>query len=210
MTLNISPLSYNCSSFKSNLQPSFAQKITQTPADSVEISKKNVKRGSGCFADKKFEIEASEGFNHRDLAGEVDGVSFDIRHQGKFLKADIISGYVGDKELNLKVKEKMFGADIEGTIGDKPVDLRVSDTWAGKRIKGQFKDKNIDIKLNSKFVGYSIESDKINLRVKNKNFFGNDVNLKGTYNEDPDLIPILMDTVYRLQEEELMAAMLLL
>lgn len=210
MTLNISPLRNQYCSFKGNASPAFMQKTNQTPVDSVEISKKNVKKGSGSFADKKFEIEASEGFNHRDLAGEVDGVAFDIRHQGKFLKADTITGYVGDKDLNIKVKEKMFGANIEGTIGDMPVDLKISDTWAGKRIKGQFKDKDIDIKLNSKFAGYGLESDKMSLRVKSKNFFGNDVNVKGTYSEDPDLIPILMDTVYSLQQEELLTAMLIM
>lgn len=210
MTLNISPLRNPACSFKGNASPVFMQKTNQIPADSVEISKKNVKKGSGSFADKKFEIEASEGLTHRDLAGEVDGAAFDIRHQGKFLKADTITGYVGDKDLNLKVKEKLFGANIEGTIGDMPVNLKISDTWAGKRIKGQFKDKEIDIKLNSKFVGYGLESDKMNLRIKNKNFFGNDVNVKGTYNEDPDLIPILIDTVYSLQQEELMAAMLVM
>lgn len=210
MTLNISPLKNQTCSFKGNMSPAFMQKTTQTPADTVEISKKNVKKGSGSFADKKFEIEAGEGFNHRDLSGEVDGVAFDIRHQGKFLKADTITGYVGDKDLNLKVKEKLFGANIEGSIGDMPVDLKISDTWTGKRLKGQFKNKDIDIKLNSKFIGYGIESDNISLRVKNKNFFGNDVNVKGTYNEDPDLIPILMDMVYRLQDEELMEVALIM
>ena len=209
MTLNISQITNTPCRFSGAAAVQAAPKAQSLPADTVELSKKNVKKGGGTFADKKFTIEASGGLTHRDLAGEIDGVEFDIRHQGKFLKADTITGFVGDKELNLKSKAKLTGSVIEGTIGDKTVNLKVTDTWAGKRIKGTFKDKDIDIKLNSKFIGYALEGDNVDLRIKNKNLFGNDVNVKGTYNEDPDLIPILMDTVYGLQEEELVMAVAL-
>ena len=210
MTLNISDSTNTPCRFTGAAAVQSTSKPQSFPVDTIELSKKNVKKGAGIFADKKFTIEASEGLTHRDLTGTIDGVEFDIRHQGKFLKADTITGFVGDKELNLKSKAKLTGSVIEGTIGDKTVNLKVTDTWAGKRIKGTFKDKDIDIKLNSKFIGYALEGDNVDLRIKNKNLFGNDVNVKGTYNEDPDLIPILMDTVYGLQEEELVAAMVLM
>lgn len=210
MTLNISQITNTPCRFSGAAAVQAAPKAQSLPADTVELSKKNVKKGGGTFADKKFTIEASGGLTHRDLTGTIDGVEFDIRHQGKFLKADTITGFVGDKELNLKAKAGLTASVVEGTIGDKPVNLKISDTWSGKRIKGTFKDKNIDIRLNSKFIGYALEGNNIDLRIKNKNIFGDDVNVKGTYNEDPDLIPILMDTVYGLQEEELVAAMVLM
>ena len=146
----------------------------------------------------------------RNLAGEIDGVKFNIRHQGKFLKADTITGFVGDKALKLETKDNLTGSVVSGTIGGKPVNLKISDTFAGKRIKGTFKDNDIDIKLNSKFVGYELKGNNIDLRIKNKTLFGNDVNVKGIFNEDTDLIPILMDTVYCLQEEEFMIAVSLM
>lgn len=210
MTLNISSITNPSCRFTGAAAVQPAPNSQSLPADTVELSKKNVKKAGGTFADKKFTIEASEGLTRRDIAGEIDGVEFDIRHQGKFLKADTITGFVGDKELNLKSKANLTGSVVEGTIGGKPVNLKISDTWTGKRIKGTFKDKNIDIKLNSKFIGYGLKGDNIDLRIKNKNIFGNDVNVKGVFNEDPDLIPLLMDTVYCLQAEELMMALVLM
>lgn len=210
MTLNISQIANTPCYFTGAAAVQIAHKSQSIPADSVELSKKNIKKGVGTFADKKFTIKASEGFMSRNLAGEIDGVKFNIRHQGKFLKADTITGFVGDKALKLETKDNLTGSVVSGTIGGKPVNLKISDTFAGKRIKGTFKDNDIDIKLNSKFVGYELKGNNIDLRIKNKTLFGNDVNVKGIFNEDTDLIPILMDTVYCLQEEEFMIAVSLM
>lgn len=177
--------------------------------DVVEFTGKPDNKASGTFADKKFTIECSDGLTKRHLSGAIDNIDFNIKHNGKFLSADTLTGNIGDKELNLKVKEGLFTKNIRGDIGGSPVDLKVSDTWSGYKIKGNFKGKEVDIKLNSKFVGYSLESDNMSLRIKNKTLFGNDVNVNGTYKEDPDLIPILMDMVYCLNDEQIMMALCL-
>lgn len=178
-------------------------KLNTSGVDTVHFSGKTKdKKASGTFADKKFTIDCKETLTTRTMAGTIDNIDFNIKHSGKFLKSDVLSGNTGDKEINLKVKENLFSKNINGTVGDEPVDLKVSDSWSGYKIKGKFKDKDININLNSKFVGYSLESDKMSLRIKNKTLFGNDVNIKGTYNEDPDLIPILIDMVYCLNAEE--------
>ena len=135
-------------------------------------------------------------------------MNFKIRHNGKLLKNDTLTGNINDKDLNLKIKEGFFSRKVVGDIGGEPVNLKVSESWGGYNIKGNFKNKNINVELDSKFIGYKLSSDNMSLRIKNKNLFGTDVKVEGTYNEDPDLIPLLLDSVYTLQNEE--AAMLLL
>ena len=43
--------------------------------------------------------------------------------------------------------------------------------------------------------------------IKSKSLFGNDVKVSGTYKNDPDLIPILMDVIYSLNDDETALAM---
>lgn len=168
-------------------------------ADSVSFTSKT---GAGMFADKKFSVECSEGITNRKLSGNIDNFSFNIKHNGKVFKSDTITGDVGGKELNLKVKEGFSSDSVVGTIGEDPVNLKLSDDlFTGFKIKGNFKGKEVDIKLKDKFNGYSIEGDNIDLRIKSKTLFGNDVNVKGTYNSDPDLIPLLLDIVYMRDNE---------
>ncbi len=175
---------------------------------STSFTGKSSNKATGEFADKKFEVECSESLKNRSLSGMVDGLNFNIKHNGKFFKADTITGNIGDKELNLEVKEKLTKRTISGTLGDDPINLEVTNTFSGYRIKGQFKKEDIDIKLNSKFNGYELESDKMSLRIKSKTLFGKDVKVKGSYNDDPDLVPILMDSVYCLNDEEIATLLL--
>lgn len=169
----------------------------------ISFNGKN-KKAVGEFANKNFEVECSGGLTNRSISGSVDGLNFNIQHDAKFLKSDILTGNIGNKELNLKVKEGFSENTITGILGDDPIDLKASPLLNGYHIKGKFKNKDIDIKLNSKIVGYSLESDNMSLRIKNNTLFGNNVKVEGTYNEDPDLIPILMDIVYSLDDEVLM------
>ena len=96
-----------------------------------------------------------------------------------------------------------------GDIGGEPVNLKASESWGGYNIKGKFKDKDINVKLDSKFVGYKLSSDNMSLRIKNKKLFGDDIKVEGTYNEDSELIPLLLDAVYNLQEEEMIMALVI-
>jgi len=188
---------------KDKFKEFFVESARQVPSP-TSFTGKESKKAVGEFAGKNFEVECSEGLTNRSLSGAVDNLNFNIKHNGKFFKSDTLTGNIGDKELNLKVKDGFAKNTITGTLGDEPIDLKVSDSWSGYRIKGQFKNRDIDIKLHSKMVGYSLESDNMSLRIKSKTLFGNDVKVNGTYNDDPDLIPILMDIVYSLNNEELM------
>ena len=169
-----------------------------------------VKKASGQFADKNFEVECKQGLSNRSLSGKVDDLNFNIKHNGKVFKADVITGNIGNKELNVKLSDSFAKRNIKGTLGDEPIDLKVSRTFSGYNIKGQFKDKKLDIDLESKWNGFAIKSENMDLRVKGKSMFGNDVKVKGTYNEDKDLIPILMDMVYALDDEQLELLMLVM
>ena len=166
-------------------------------------SNKEVKVASGHFADKNFEVECKQGLSNRSLSGKVDDLNFNIKHNGKVFKADEITGNIGDKPLNIKMSDSVAKLNLKGTLGNEPIDLKVSRTFSGYNLKGQFKDKKLDIDLERKWNSFAIKSDKMDLRVKNKSMFGNDVKVKGTYNEDKDLIPLLMDMAYSLNDEEL-------
>ncbi len=185
----------------------------QIKTDTVQFSgnidkDEDIKKSEGTFANQKFNVSCSSGLTHRTLSGTVGDMNFKIRHNGKLLKNDTLTGNINDKDLNLKIKEGFFSRKVVGDIGGEPVNLKVSESWGGYNIKGNFKNKNINVELDSKFIGYKLSSDNMSLRIKNKNLFGTDVKVEGTYNEDPDLIPLLLDSVYTLQNEE--AAMLLL
>lgn len=182
-------------------------------ADTVQFSGSNAKtekieNTEGSFANQKFNVSCSTTLTKRTLKGAVGDTNFSICNNGKFLKSNTLTGNVNGKDINLTIKESIFSRKIVGDIGGEPVNLKVSESWGGYNIKGNFKNKNINVELDSKFIGYKLSSDNMSLRIKNKNLFGTDVKVEGTYNEDPDLIPLLLDSVYTLQNEE--AAMLLL
>lgn len=184
----------------------------QIKADTVQFSgnidkDEDIKKSEGTFANQKFNVSCSSGFTHRTLSGTVGDTNFSICNNGKFLKSNTLTGNVNGKDINLTIKESIFSRKIVGDIGGEPVDLKASESWGGYNIKGKFKDKDINVKLDSKFIGYKLSSDNMSLRIKNKNLFGTDVKVEGTYNEDPDLIPLLLDAVYTLQDEEMIMAL---
>lgn len=184
----------------------------QIKADTVQFSgnidkDEDIKKSEGTFANQKFNVSCSSGFTHRTLSGTVGDTNFSICNNGKFLKSNTLTGNVNGKDINLTIKESIFSRKIVGDIGGEPVDLKASEGWGGYNIKGKFKDKDINVKLDSKFIGYKLSSDNMSLRIKNKNLFGTDVKVEGTYNEDPDLIPLLLDAVYTLQDEEMIMAL---
>jgi hypothetical protein len=165
---------------------------------------------SGKFADKKFTVTCKNGMFGRTLAGEVDDLDYKIKHNGHFFKADTISGEINGKDLDLDVKTKLGHGVVKGYIGDDPVDLKIYDTFNGYKITGKFKDEDVNIKVKSKLLNYSIESDDMSLKVKGKSLFSNDVRVKGQYNADPELIPLLMDFVYTINNDEEAAAAMLI
>ena len=184
----------------------------QIKADTVQFSgnidkDEDIKKSEGTFANQKFNVSCSSGFTHRTLSGTVGDTNFSICNNGKLLKSNTLTGNVNGKDINLTIKESIFSRKIVGDIGGEPVDLKASESWGGYNIKGKFKDKDINVKLDSKFIGYKLSSDNMSLRIKNKNLFGTDVKVEGTYNEDPDLIPLLLDAVYTLQDEEMIMAL---
>lgn len=184
----------------------------QIKTDTVQFSgnidkDEDIKKSEGTFANQKFNVSCSSGFTHRTLSGTVGDTNFSICNNGKFLKSNTLTGNVNGKDINLTIKESIFSRKIVGDIGGEPVDLKASESWGGYNIKGKFKDKDINVKLDSKFIGYKLSSDNMSLRIKNKNLFGTDVKVEGTYNEDPDLIPLLLDAVYTLQDEEMIMAL---
>lgn len=181
-------------------------------ADTVQFSgnidkDEDIKKSEGTFANQKFNVSCSSGFTHRTLSGTVGDTNFSICNNGKFLKSNTLTGNVNGKDINLTIKESIFSRKIVGDIGGEPVDIKASESWGGYNIKGKFKDKDINVKLDSKFVGYKLSSDNMSLRIKNKKLFGNDIKVEGTYNEDPELIPLLLDAVYTLQDEEMIMAL---
>lgn len=181
-------------------------------ADTVQFSgnidkDEDIKKSEGTFANQKFNVSCSTTLTKRTLKGAVGDTNFSICNNGKFLKSNTLTGNVNGKDINLTIKESIFSRKIVGDIGGEPVDLKASESWGGYNIKGKFKDKDINVKLDSKFIGYKLSSDNMSLRIKNKNLFGTDVKVEGTYNEDPDLIPLLLDAVYTLQDEEMIMAL---
>lgn len=186
----------------------------QIKADTVQFSGSNAKtekveNTEGTFANQKFNVSCSTTLTKRTLKGAVGDTNFSICNNGKFLKSNTLTGNVNGKDINLTIKESIFSKKIVGDIGGEPVDLKASESWGGYNIKGKFKDKDINVKLDSKFVGYKLSSDNMSLRIKNKKLFGNDIKVEGTYNEDPELIPLLLDAVYNLQEEEMIMALVI-
>lgn len=184
----------------------------QIKADTVQFSgnidkDEDIKKSEGTFANQKFNVSCSTTLTKRTLKGAVGDTNFSICNNGKFLKSNTLTGNVNGKDINLTIKESIFSRKIVGDIGGEPVDLKASESWGGYNIKGKFKDKDINVKLDSKFIGYKLSSDNMSLRIKNKNLFGTDVKVEGTYNEDPDLIPLLLDAVYTLQDEEMIMAL---
>lgn len=184
----------------------------QIKTDTVQFSgnidkDEDIKKSEGTFANQKFNVSCSSGFTHRTLSGTVGDTNFSICNNGKFLKSNTLTGNVNGKDINLTIKESIFSRKIVGDIGGEHVDLKASESWGGYNIKGKFKDKDINVKLDSKFVGYKLSSDNMSLRIKNKKLFGNDIKVEGTYNEDPELIPLLLDAVYTLQDEEMIMAL---
>lgn len=169
-----------------------------------------VKKASGQFADKDFEVECKNKFSNRSLSGKVDSLDFNINHNNKLFKSDLITGTIGDKNLNLELTNSFAKQNLKGKLGDKDVDLKITHTFGGYNIKGIFKDQKIDIDIDIKWRGFAIKSDKIDLNVKGKSLFGNDVKVQGKYEEDPDLIPILMDMVYSLNNDQAELLMLLM
>jgi hypothetical protein len=186
---------YNSNISKQISAPSFSGKCTD-------------RKAAGKFADKNFDVECSNGLISRSVSGTIDDLDFKIKHSGKFFKADTLTGSIGNKDLNLTVKEGFAKKTIKGSLGDEPIDLKVTETFTGYRIKGKFKNKDINIKLDSKLNGYSLKSDNMSLSIKDKSLFSSDVRVKGTYNEDTELIPILLDTMYSLNDEEMATLML--
>lgn len=184
----------------------------QIKTDTVQFSgnidkDEDIKKSEGTFANQKFNVSCSTTLTKRTLKGAVGDTNFSICNNGKFLKSNTLTGNVNGKDINLTIKESIFSRKIVGDIGGEPVDLKASESWGGYNIKGKFKDKDINVKLDSKFIGYKLSSDNMSLRIKNKNLFGTDVKVEGTYNEDPDLIPLLLDAVYTLQDEEMIMAL---
>ena len=184
----------------------------QIKTDTVQFSGSNnktekVETTEGSFANQKFNVSCSTTLTKRTLKGAVGDTNFSICNNGKFLKSNTLTGNVNGKDINLTIKESIFSRKIVGDIGGEPVDLKASESWGGYNIKGNFKNKNINVELDSKFIGYKLSSAKMSLRIKNKNLFGTDVKVEGTYNEDPDLIPLLLDAVYTLQDEEMIMAL---
>ena len=184
----------------------------QIKTDTVQFSgnidkDEDIKKSEGTFANQKFNVSCSTTLTKRTLKGAVGDTNFSICNNGKFLKSNTLTGNVNGKDINLTIKESIFSRKIVGDIGGEPVDLKASESWGGYNIKGKFKDKDINVKLDSKFVGYKLSSDNMSLRIKNKKLFGNDIKVEGTYNEDPELIPLLLDTVYTLQDEEMIMAL---
>ncbi len=164
------------------------------------------KKSSGEFADKKFDVECRNKLTSRIISGKVDDLNFEIKHDGKLLKSDVLTGKIGDKDLNISVEGHLFKDYIRGTIGDEPVDLTINSTWNGRRIKGKFKNRDINILLNDRLNGYELKSDNMSLKIKSKNLFSSNVRVEGKYEEDPELIPILMDMMYSLNDELILAA----
>lgn len=186
----------------------FKKLIIETVKQKEATSDNKVKKASGQFADKNFEVECKQSLTNRSLSGKVDDLNFNIKHNGKTFKADVITGNIGNKELNVKLSDSFAKRNIKGTLGDETIDLKVTRTFNGYNIKGQFKDKKLDIDIESKWNNFTIKSENMDLKVKDKSMFGNDVKVKGTYYEDKDLIPLLMDMTYDLNDEQLELLML--
>lgn len=177
--------------------------------DVVEIKGSKLKSAKGDFADKKFAILCNEGWNSRTLNGKVGETEFVIHHDGNFFKSDKLTGLVNDKKIDLAYKQGFSHNTLSGKIGDENVNLKYSQNLSGVKISGDFKGKPISFQINNKMNGFSVKGEDINLRLKGK-WFGNDMNMTGEYKADPDLIPIMLEFAYILNDDMSELALLMM
>lgn len=159
---------------------------------------------SGSNPEKDFTVKCSEGLINREISGNIDGKDFYLKHKGQLMKQDKIEGKIGDKSIDLEYKTG-FKNKINGTIADKPVNLAVYSGFSGYKIEGTFNGEKVNINLNDKLNGFELVNDKMNLKMKGLNLISNDLKVKGNYDGDTDLLPVLLDIVYAANEEVNMA-----
>ncbi len=141
--------------------------------------------------------------NTKTISGNIEGQPFKLTHKGKFIKSDTLTGNIGTKPVNLKYNEGLSGIALKGIIGKAPVDIEIKDGWSGYTITGNFKGRKINIKYNNKLIGGStFTSENMNLTMKKKSLLSKDVNISGKFNGDSDLIPVLMELNYVLENRD--------
>ena len=125
-------------------------------------------------------------------------------------KVETTEGSFANQKFNVSCSTTLTKRTLKGAVGDTNFSICNNGKFLkSNTLTGNVNGKDINVKLDSKFVGYKLSSDNMSLRIKNKKLFGNDIKVEGTYNEDPELIPLLLDAVYNLQEEEMIMALVI-
>ena len=187
----------NKDSFKKLLEESGAKFEDNTRPTFTGINDIN-----GTFGGKDFNIKIDDGFMDRTISGSVDDLNFKLRHNGNFFKDNEITGKIGDEDVSLKVKTGLERQRIFGKIGDEPINLKVDGFMGEYQINGKYKNKKFKIDITGIPGGYALSNDDMCLKLVNKKFLGNDISVQGNYSEEPELIPILVDVLCRLDNRE--------
>ena len=168
--------------FNANHNVSFRGKANNEPQDDTFI---------------KSNIDIKFGLTKDKLSGSIEGMPFELSHKGGFIKSDSITGAINNKDINLNYKHGFLTKDkLSGTIGEKDLNLKISHKfWGGLRIKGTYNKQKIDYNVKEGLLGYRIKGDGTDLQVKGKNIFSNDFAISGKYNDDKELLPILLDVL---------------
>ena len=145
----------------------------------------------------KTDIDIKIGLIKDKLSGNIDNMPFELSHKSGFLKSDSLKGSINNKDVNLNYKRDfLMNEKISGTIGNKNLDLKIHHKfWGGLKIKGKYDNKEFNYNVKEGLLGYKIQGDKADLQVKGKNIFSNDFAISGKYNDDKEMLPILLDVL---------------
>jgi len=146
----------------------------------------------------KSDIDVKFGFAKDKLSGEIDGMPFELSHGLRLMKSDAIKGSINNKNVDLNYKRGFFSATdkVSGTIGDKALDLKIKHKfWGGLKISGTYNGQELNYNVKEGLMSYRINGDNTDLQVKGKNILSNDFGINGKFNDDKELLPLLLDVL---------------
>ena len=157
----------------------------------------------------KSDIDIKCRFFKDSLSGTINGMSFNLSHPNLLMGVGImntvlyvnnkdITGDINNKEVKLHYKKNLFKKDsLKGAVGDTDVDLKISRSflWNKVKIKGTYGNDKVDLKFRKNPLGYKIKSENTDLQIKGKHILSNDLSVKGSFNENKELLPLIIDMI---------------
>lgn len=154
-----------------------------------------------------FTFNATSTLTERSFDGNLNNINYTIKHEPKVFKEDNYIGKINNKAINLKYKKNLSKNKLNGKFDDKPVDLTIEKEFGSYNITGIFNGKNVNFKIKTGFNGYEITNDNANLKIKNNLYYSKDINVKGNYDDDKELMPLLLTIAYDMCEDEVQNAL---